>query len=289
MEQEYVVQEGDNLSTILYNFTGDGSYANAARVAEQNGLSNPSHIEPGQTIRFTVENTNSSSTASTSSTTTGTSNGGTPSQSSVSSSNVPRSSRPSSSGVTQAAFVDSPEGGRKVEATADNQSSSSSIPNPKTNAASGSVTGLNATLGREKEFSTVQMDYSPNSPTSSSTVETTSSNTTPTPRSTTFSYGIDEDDSIEYNVEEARKILVGAIDPDIGKICGIITSICNTLVDLQKIAHDKENTNVAQDYKDFETIIGDEVSGLNGFVSDAFDVSLSVYETINEWERITQK
>lgn len=103
-----------------------------------------------------------------------------------------------------------------------------------------------------------------------------------------FSYTYEED-SIEYNAEEALKILEGNLDSDISNICKQIANIVSTLGDLQKIAHDKENTNIAQDYIDFETIIGDDAEGLNGFVADANDLLLSIHKTLCEWQRITSK
>lgn len=103
-----------------------------------------------------------------------------------------------------------------------------------------------------------------------------------------FSYTYEED-SIEYNAEEGLKILEGNLDGDIANICKQISNIVNTLDDLQKIAHDKENTNIAQDYIDFQTIIGDDAEGLNGFVADAQDLLVSIQKTLYEWQRITSK
>lgn len=103
-----------------------------------------------------------------------------------------------------------------------------------------------------------------------------------------FSYTYEED-SIEYNAEEALKILEGSLDSDLGNICKQVANIVSTLDDLQKIAHDKENTNVAQDYKDFETIIGNDAEGLNGYLVDAQDLLVSIQKTLYEWQRITSK
>ena len=46
----YTVKEGDNLSSILKEQTGDGSYENYMRVAKENGIDDPNRIQVGQTI-----------------------------------------------------------------------------------------------------------------------------------------------------------------------------------------------------------------------------------------------
>lgn len=296
MEQEYVVQEGDNLTTILYNFTGDGSYANAAKIAEQNGIENPSHIEPGQTIKFTVESTEASNSTS------GTSTSGSTASSDTSykgPTSVPTSNSSSSSSNTSNTYsevaisndtsykgpTDVPKESSTSSQTTD---TSTTIPNPKTNAATGAASGLATAMA--SDGTTSQTSTTGPSTTTSTTTQTAteSSASQSTSRNSTFSYGM-EDDNIEYNVDDAKKILLNSLSPDINEICGIISDICSTLYALQKIAHDKENTNITQDYKDFETIIGDDATGLIGYVADAYEVCVSIYNTIDEWERITQK
>ncbi len=295
MEQEYIVQEGDNLSTILYNLTGDGSYANAQKVAEQNGISNPSHIEPGQTIRITTTNNQTatsptSSETSTSSTNISSSSNAQPvannSAPNISSSSrgVSRTNNASSQNVEMVAFD---ENSSSSTASAANAQTSTSANNDNNGiyTADAVKDGIKGEFSRDHQLrprrleEEVVVSQAPTSSEAASTQQT---------RGTTFSYGLEED-SIEYNVDDAINILVNGIDGDINNICDIISNIITTLNSLQKIAHDKENTNIAQDYKDFETIIGNDAEGLNGFVYDAYDVCVSIYNTLQEWQRITQK
>ena len=58
---EYIVKEGDTLSEILYDATGDGTYENYMKVAAQNNISNPDEIIPGQVIYFDNESGSSES------------------------------------------------------------------------------------------------------------------------------------------------------------------------------------------------------------------------------------
>lgn len=58
MNYEYEVKEGDTLSEILYNKTGDGSAEFYNQVAKDNGIKDPNLIVPGQTIKFTNDSTN---------------------------------------------------------------------------------------------------------------------------------------------------------------------------------------------------------------------------------------
>lgn len=324
MDQEYVVQEGDNLSTILYNLTGDGSYENAVNVAQQNGISNPSHIEPGQVIHITSTNTNSSSATGTGSSR---STGSAPSSSGNTSSS-PRSSSSAGGDFTETAYgMNNTSSARPSSSTASTSSSTASTSSSEETAseiastASGSSTASSAATGivanaaanasasnstnntgprtvGDVTKNTVTSDklrtdirqtaYTDPGSSGSSTQATSSTPEASQTRGTTFSYGIEED-NIEYNVDDAVKILLEKIDPDLSSICSIIADMIGTLNALQKIAHDKENTNIYQDYKDFETIIGDECEGLDGYVADANDVCIGIYETLIEWQRITQK
>lgn len=47
---EYVVKEGDTLSEILYNMTGDGSKELYDKIAKDNDIADVNHIVPGQKI-----------------------------------------------------------------------------------------------------------------------------------------------------------------------------------------------------------------------------------------------
>lgn len=66
-EYEYVVKEGDTLSDILYNLTGDGTSEMYNRVAADNNISNADQIVPGQKITINNEYINNSTIGSSSS------------------------------------------------------------------------------------------------------------------------------------------------------------------------------------------------------------------------------
>lgn len=57
---EYVVKEGDTLSEILYNMTGDGSKELYDKIAKDNDIADVNHIVPGQKIIIGNEYLNSS-------------------------------------------------------------------------------------------------------------------------------------------------------------------------------------------------------------------------------------
>lgn len=103
----------------------------------------------------------------------------------------------------------------------------------------------------------------------------------------TFSY-FTEDDALEYDVQAAKQAL-GSLEQDLYSIQGKLSTLVSHLSDLQDHCHDKEGTNIAEDYKDFAALIGDDASGINGYMLDATDLVTGIYDTVTEWERITNK
>ena len=59
-EYEYTVQEGDNLSSILFNTTGSVSKEAYEKLARENGIDDPNIITVGQKIKIGNECSRSS-------------------------------------------------------------------------------------------------------------------------------------------------------------------------------------------------------------------------------------
>ena len=101
----------------------------------------------------------------------------------------------------------------------------------------------------------------------------------------TFSY-FSEDDALQYDYDAAMPIL-----NELGTDLTDLTSKLSTLIDhlgaLQDHCHDKEGSNITEDFKDFSALIGDESSGISGYILDADSLCHDIHETLEEWHRQT--
>lgn len=101
----------------------------------------------------------------------------------------------------------------------------------------------------------------------------------------TFSY-FSEDDALQYDYDAAMPIL-NDLGNDISTMTNKLSTLINHLEDLQSHCHDKEGSNITEDYKDFSALIGDESSGISGYILDAYDLCNDIYNTLEEWHRQT--
>ena len=101
----------------------------------------------------------------------------------------------------------------------------------------------------------------------------------------TFSY-FSEDDALEYDYEAAMPIL-SDLGNDIYDMTNKLQTLISHLETLQDNCHDKEGSNITEDYKDFSALIGDEAAGISGYILDADSLCQDIYSTLDEWHRQT--
>ena len=101
----------------------------------------------------------------------------------------------------------------------------------------------------------------------------------------TFSY-FTEDDALEYDYDAAMPY-VNACATDLNTLNTKLYTLINGLETLQGHCHDKEGSNITEDYKDFSALIGDDATGISGYLLDAADLVTDIYNTLEEWQRQT--
>lgn len=105
-----------------------------------------------------------------------------------------------------------------------------------------------------------------------------------------FTY-LDDEEQITYDAPKALNTLSGTIDTDISNICKLHSELIETLNGLQDKAHDVEGTSISEDYKDFQALLGEgySLTGIAGYMNQANQVCVGMYDTISAWQQTTQK
>lgn len=248
---DYTVQEGDTLSEILYNITGDGSSEYYNQVAQANNISNSDMIYAGQVIHID-ESKVSSAAASTTAETNATNSAGTNSANthSISGNNstIPESKKPktssSNSEFSQMAYEDS----------ASKESTSTSSPTLQAQNKPGNSQFQEIAFA--EETSSTKNETSQQA--SNSTVDTASpqiATATTTARGNyRFTSTIEDDDDIVMDIDAARQYIEGTMDGDLGQMCSCLKTLVSDLETMQGRQYSTTGTAVDEDYKDFEAI-----------------------------------
>lgn len=100
-----------------------------------------------------------------------------------------------------------------------------------------------------------------------------------------FSYFM-EDDTIEYDYDAAKPI-VQDLAVDLEASCEKLQTLVEHLSELQEHCHDIEGTNISEDYLDFASLIGDDAEGISGYILDATSLVENIYDTLEEWNNVT--
>ena len=268
---EYVVKEGDTLSEILYDMTGDGTYENYTQFAAANGIENPDHIVPGQVLNIPVADSTSGGSTSSS----GSSQGGThPVLNNQVSSTVANAYMNSSAGSTGGSGYS----GSNSSAVAFSSSSNSGM--SATSAMQGdprySASSTNSTSGVGGTTSSSTNSSS----SSSSTVSASASGMG-------FSYFV-EDDTITYDLDTAL-VKATELQEAIQNASYATDNLIVTLGNLQDQAHDKQGSVIVESFVDFEHLIGDyyEGTGIVGFINDVAALSDEMNENLLELQNRT--
>ena len=100
-----------------------------------------------------------------------------------------------------------------------------------------------------------------------------------------FSYFY-ESDTINFKLETAQAKLENC-GQSLYNVSKCISALVDGLEDLQKNCNDQEQTNIAQDYKDCESCIGDNAQGIMGYAKDLDYLLEEFFEYFQELDRIT--
>lgn len=303
---EYVVKEGDTLSEILYDLTGDGTYENYTQYAAANGIENPDHIVPGQVLTIPVVDSTSGGSASSSG---GYNNVGDPALGTGVGSTVAGAYMNNSTGSSGST------GGSGYSGSNSSMSSSSAMQGDPRYSASGSNTSTNTTnamqgdprysasssntstnttngMQGDPRYSASGSNSSSSSSTSNSINSSARTSSTSSSASTSssgmgFSYFVD-DDTITYDLDTALVKLTELQDA-IQNASDATSNLAVTLSDLQDLSHDKQGSVIVESFIDFEHLIGDayEGTGIVGFVNDVSALSDEMYEYLAELQNRT--
>lgn len=289
---EYVVKEGDTLSEILYDLTGDGTYENFTRYASENGITDPDHIVPGQVLTIPIADiTNSEVLQNYASTTSGDTSNSTVTGA-TSGVNTGSSSTISSGNVNSTSSVNTSYSGSNTSSswlgsTTTNTVTSSSS-NSSLNPSTPSVSSSNSASSNNSIYQ--GSSSSSNSATNNKAITqnaTSNLSASVSSSATGFSY-FSEDDCITYDLDAAL-IKLQAFQDSISQVSYATDDLIESLNDLQGNAHDKQGSVIVEAFVDFEYLIGDpyEGTGVVGFIKDTANLSDEMGEYLTELQNRT--
>jgi hypothetical protein len=93
-----------------------------------------------------------------------------------------------------------------------------------------------------------------------------------------------EDDNLEYDYDAAMKCIVDG-KTMLGRLVSSSNNVIKELTDLQEIVHDKEGSNITEDYKDYAVLFGEE--GMKKFVQTLEDAFQDAEDYLNEFNNYT--
>lgn len=278
---DYTVKEGDTLSEILYNITGDGSAEYYNQVAQANNIANSDKIYVGQVIHIdeskisSTANINSgvgTSQSTTSNIGSSTANGGTDS-----------ANRPSTNGTANRTEYNNGSSFSQVayDESAKQESTSSAKPTSAANLSNQSKNDNQFKQVTLEDNSSVSNTAMANTQTTQSASPTTSSSSRGNYR---FTRTIEDDDDIVMDIDAARDYIEGTMDADLGQMCKSLSTLVQDLTAMQDRQYSTTGTAVDEDYKDFEAItkaLSDFLTECNMVLDQIVSYINSCYLTLN--------
>ncbi len=276
---DYTVKEGDTLSDILYNLTGDGSFANYNEVAQNNNIANADNIQVGQVIHIDESKLSESTSANAnqSESSTNTNNSNSPSYNVSQASGATQSPRNattsrenenSTTGINRA-YTENDIAESYATPTNTNKSATSTVEQFSSTSMNNSST--------QKEPKTISVDSrDAKSPSTGATPVTTSSPSSSGAKYR-FTTTIEDDDDIVMDIDAASAYIEGTMDADLGEMCRNLITLIQDLTTMQGRQYSTTGTAVDEDYKDFEAI----TEALSNFLTECNMILDQIVSYIN--------